>query len=92
MSGAPRPPRLARWLLRLRPLGSRRAEIEADLEELYARRAAAGGSLLAAWGYCRDVLSLWRCNLTGTRLVHDAAHVPTRRAARLDAVAVLRQS
>lgn len=27
-----RPPRLARWLLRLRPLGSRRAEVDADFQ------------------------------------------------------------
>jgi hypothetical protein len=41
---APRPPRLARWLLRLRPLGSRRAEIEADLHEAFLIRAAPGSA------------------------------------------------
>ena len=41
MPPAPRPPRFARWLLRARPLGSRRAEVEADLEEVFVRRATA---------------------------------------------------
>jgi predicted permease len=57
MSG---PPRLARWLLRLQLLGDRRAEIEADLHELYAARAAARGLRHARRRYYQDVLSLWR--------------------------------
>lgn len=67
-----RPPRLARWILRLRPLGSRRAEVTADLEEVFADRAAREGGGPASRGYYRDVLSLWRWNLSGTRLVGDA--------------------
>jgi hypothetical protein len=53
---------LARWLLRLRPLGTRRAEVTADLDEMFAERAAAEGVSRAARRYYRDVLSLW----TGT--------------------------
>jgi predicted permease len=69
----PRPPRFARWLLRLRPLGTRRAEVTADLDEIFAERAAAEGASRAARRYYRDVLSLWTWNLSGTRLAGDAA-------------------
>jgi hypothetical protein len=68
----PKPPRLARLLLRLRPLGTRRAEVTADLDEIYAERAAAEGAGRAARRYYRDVLSLWTWNLSGTRLIRDA--------------------
>jgi hypothetical protein len=54
------PPRFARWLLRLQPLGARRAEIEADLHELYVARARERGLGHARWRYYRDVLSLWQ--------------------------------
>jgi putative ABC transport system permease protein len=69
----PKPPRLARLLLRLRPLGTRRAEVAADLDEVFAERAAAEGAARAARRYYRDVLSLWTWNLSGRRLVGDAA-------------------
>ena len=68
----PRPPRFARWLLRLRPLGTRRAEVTADLDEIFAERTAAEGASRAARRYYRDVLSLWAWNLSGTRLTGDA--------------------
>ena len=68
---APRPPRLARWLLRLRPLGSRRAEIEADLHEAYLFRAARDGALRAALRYYLDVVSVWRWNPSGARMLRD---------------------
>ena len=68
----PRPPRLARWLLRLRPLGSRRAEVSADLDEIFAERVATEGHGAAARRYYRDVLSLWSWNLSGTRLLAEA--------------------
>jgi predicted permease len=55
-----RPPRLARWLLRLQPLGGHRAEIEADLLELFQTRAAERGPGHASRRYYLDVLSLWR--------------------------------
>jgi predicted permease len=54
-----RPP-LADWLLRRQPLGARRAEIEADLDELYAARTRDRGERYARRRYYRDVLSLWR--------------------------------
>lgn len=55
-----RPPAPARWLLRIQPLGSRRAEIEADLLELYETRLQSRGIRYANWRYYRDALSLWR--------------------------------
>ena len=70
----PAPPRLARLLLRLRPLGSRRAEVTADLDEIFAERVDAEGADRAARRYYRDVFSLWTLNLSGTRLASDAAH------------------
>jgi hypothetical protein len=69
---SPKPPRLARWLLRLRPLGTRRAEVTADLDEIFAERCAADGDARAARRYYRDVLSLWSWNLSGSRLAADA--------------------
>ena len=68
----PRPPRLARWLLRARPLGSRRAEVEADLEEVFAQRAMGSGRFRASVRYVLDVLSLWRWNPSGARIVREA--------------------
>ena len=68
----PRPPRFARWLLHLRPLGSRRAEVTADLDEIFTERTAAEGASRAARRYYRDVLSLWTWNLSGSRLAGDA--------------------
>ena len=67
-----RPPRLGRWLLRLRPLGSRRTEVTADLDEIYAERVATEGTAHARRRYYRDVLSLWAWNVSGRRLAADA--------------------
>jgi predicted permease len=67
-----RPPRFARWLLRLRPLGNRRAEVTADLDEVFADRVAGEGPAHARRRYYRDVLSLWAWNISGRRLVADA--------------------
>jgi predicted permease len=55
---AVRPPRLARLLLRIWPLGGRRAEIEADLAELFTSRVQKHGVRCARRRYYRDVLSL----------------------------------
>jgi predicted permease len=63
---------LARWLLRLRPLGSRRTEVEADLAEAFAHRAIRDGRARASLRYFADVLSLWRWNPAGARLFRDA--------------------
>lgn len=68
----PKPPRVARLILRLRPLGPRRAEVTADLDEVFAERTAAEGAGRAARRYYHDVLSLWTWNLSGRRLVGDA--------------------
>jgi putative ABC transport system permease protein len=67
----PRPPRLARWLLRLRPLGSRRSEIDADLQEAFAARVTRAGRRRAAVRYYVDVLSVWRWNPSGGRMMRD---------------------
>jgi predicted permease len=69
----PRPPRLARVLLRMSPLGSRRAEVTADLDEVFAERAVREGRGRASLRYYGDVLSLWRWNFSATRLAGDAA-------------------
>jgi predicted permease len=68
----PRPPRLGRALLRLRPLGSRRAEIDADLREVFLGRVARDGRRRAATRYVFDVLSLWRWNPSGSSWARDA--------------------
>lgn len=68
----PRPPRLARLLLRLRPLGSRRSEIETDLHEVFLGRVARQGRWRAAVRYYVDVLSVSRWNPSGVRVVRDA--------------------
>jgi len=57
---ATRPPGLARMLLRLQPLGRRRAEVEADLGELFASRVEARGVRHARRRYYLDVLSVAR--------------------------------
>ena len=55
-----RPPLLARALLRLRLLGERRRDVEADLDELFNQRAAARSVPHARRRYWADVFSLWR--------------------------------
>jgi predicted permease len=53
-------PRLGRLLVALRPLGDRRAEVEADLLELFGIRAARDGCRAARRRYVLDAISLWR--------------------------------
>ena len=53
------PPRLARAILRLGRHGGRREEIDADLTELFGRRAAARGVTEARRRYWRDVFSFY---------------------------------
>jgi predicted permease len=67
-----RPPALARWLLQIQPLGSRRAEIEADLHELYEARVGRQGIRYARRRYYRDVLSLWRARRREADRIPDA--------------------
>ena len=56
----PQPPRLGRLILRLRPLGSRRQEVEDDLLELFETRVRTRGRRSASGRYVLDALSLWR--------------------------------
>ena len=58
MMPANRLPTLARLLLRCRGLGSRRAEVESDLLELYVERSARSGMPYARRRLYRDVMSL----------------------------------
>ena len=57
---SPMPPRFARRLLRLLPLGQRRAETEGDLHELFTTRVETHGASYAKRRYWGDVVSLWR--------------------------------
>ena len=68
-----RPPKLGSLLLRIRGLGDRRAEVEADLLELFTTRARHYGERYASRRYYGDVLSLWRPS--GMRTV-QSAHPP----------------
>jgi predicted permease len=53
-------PAPARWLLRRSPVPrQRRAEVQADLHELFARRRSDRGAVHAHWRLYRDVGSLW---------------------------------
>jgi predicted permease len=61
----PRLSRLGRWLLRVTPLGGRRAEVEADLLELFRARETERGARYASRRYLRDVLSLRRRQALG---------------------------
>ena len=79
-----RPPALARWLLRIQPLGARRAEIEADLLELYEVRLQNRGHRHANWRYYRDVLSLWRA--PGEPQTDPSSRTVARRGTSLDIV------
>jgi predicted permease len=54
-----RPPLLARWLVRLRPLGEHRADVQADLDALFDARLAERGLRYARRRYLADALSLW---------------------------------
>jgi len=57
--GAPRPPRLGRLIVRLRRLGPRHDEIDADLTELYRERRAERGRVYAVVRHWVDAVSLW---------------------------------
>jgi predicted permease len=68
----PTPPRLALALLRLGRHRGRRAEIEADLGDLFERRAAARGLPYARRRYWQDVASFYRPGFP------SAPHQPAR--------------
>ena len=59
MSADPRPPRAGQWLLAMRRLRDRRAEVESDLLELYHERVPTHGIRHARRRYLRDALSVW---------------------------------
>lgn len=60
MTAHVRPPLWARVLLRAQPLGDRRAEVSADLDELFQIRAVERGRWHASWRYAVDAMSVWR--------------------------------
>lgn len=60
MTRQPRLPRPARWLLRLSPVPrAARAEVLADLHELFVARRRDRGAVHAHWRLYYDVASLW---------------------------------
>ena len=60
MTREPRLPCLARWLLRLSPVPHEaRAEVQADLHELFVGRRRDRGAVNAHWRLYHDVASLW---------------------------------
>src|SRR5262245_23411712 len=71
----PLPPRLGRLILRFRPLGSRRHEVEDDLRELFEARARTKGLRHASFRYVLDACSLWRWGI-GPSLTSDTARSP----------------
>ncbi len=71
MQSHSQPPRVGRFLLRLRRLGARRDEVETDLLELFAIREEHRGRGFASRRYVADALSLWTWR--------PAAAIPTHR-------------
>lgn len=70
MTEHPRLPRLARWLLRISPTPRHtRAEVEADLHELFAVRRNNRGVRHAHWRLYHDVASLWFQRRPAVRMV-----------------------
>ena len=60
MTDLPRLPISARWLLRLTPMPREtRAEVQADLHELFVQRRRDRGGVHAHWRLYHDVASLW---------------------------------
>ena len=83
------PPLVGRLLLRLRLFGGRRAEIEADLDELFHQRWVERGKLYAALRYCSDAMSLWthrREHLSQPEGPPDRETIVARRCSRLGAL------
>ena len=83
-------PRVARWLLRLSPVPREtRAEVEADLGELFAERRSERGGAHAHWRLYRDLASLWR---HPGPLVPPASHESTVQFQRGGPFALLRDA
>jgi predicted permease len=64
-------PGWARGLLDLAPLGERRAEVTADLAELFEDRTGRYGRSYAYRRLAGDILSLWRAMLGGGTVLQD---------------------
>jgi predicted permease len=74
------PPKLAGAVLRLLAPATRRAEIEADLLELFGLRASQHGARYARRRYYGDVLSLWRRpNMRSDALTPAVSHATLTR-------------
>ena len=69
-----RPPAIGRLLLRLRRLGDRRAEIEADLLDLFELRVQRSGARAARRRYLLDALSLWKIRRHPSVIVDDRSN------------------
>jgi predicted permease len=74
-----RAPLVGRLLVRLCPLGERRAQVVADLDELLVARAAERGPAFARRRYVIDALSLWWPGRTTTVRVPVEAATASRR-------------
>lgn len=77
-SKSPSPPAFATWLL-LRSIDEPRSlDMQADLADLYRRRAAQQGRTLANLLYLRDVASIWlrRRSFCRTQLTYEHARGP----------------
>lgn len=72
-----KPPRLASAMLALRVRGPRFAEVQADLEELFTRRASIYGRRYAQRRYWQDVASFW-VPLAGVRPGSDLGLTPQK--------------
>jgi hypothetical protein len=81
------PPRIARVLLRMLPLGERRSDIEDDLMELFDARTASRGAHYAP----ADPLTFGGALIVLLAASTAAVLLPTWRAAAVDPAAVLRE-
>ncbi len=59
MTGTPRPPRLARWILERALPDDVRDDVSGDVEEMFHRRVAADGTMRSRLWYWRQVLSFF---------------------------------
>src|SRR5687768_3978619 len=85
------PPRLAGFLLRILVPDVRRAEVEADLLELFALRAKLHGEAYARQRYYGDIFSLWRqSGMRSDSSVPYPQHASLAREVRQDLIYAIR--